>query len=213
MKRFMIFAALLASSIHSAGAGDAPSRSWIEDRSWIEHFKKGFRDMTPPIPSISMPPLPSMPSVSLPSMPYLSIPDLSRMGDALMGTLDDFTQQVADNLPILEEMGYEVSTFRVQWGLPPRAKLRLRSKGVIDPKKLPAIAAKATGGMVMKALVSGAAEAKRIQSTMKLGTAIIDFDFALQPKIRMSFLQGNADKKDAAERDVEDLDLACGQAL
>lgn len=202
MKRFMILVALLA-SIHSAGAEDAPSGSRIE------HFKK----MIPSIPSISMPPLPPMPSVSLPSMPYLSIPDLSGMGDALMGKLDAFTQQVADSMPILEKMGYEVSTFRVQWGLPPRAKLRLRSKGVMDPEKIKAIAAEATGGMVMKALVSGAAEAKRIQSIMKLGTAIVDVDFALQPKIRMSFLQGNADKKDAAERDVEDLDLACGQAL
>ena len=141
------------------------------------------------------------------------------MGDTLMVQFNAFTQQVADSLPLLEEMGYEVSTFRVQWGLPPKAKLRLRSKGTIDPAKIPAITAKATGGMMMKALVSSAAEAKRIQSAMKFGTAIIDVDFALQPKVRMSFLQGKADlhgkvdKKDAAERDVEDLDLACGQAF
>ena len=86
-------------------------------------------------------------------------------------------------------------------------------QGTIDPEKIPAITAKATGGMMMKALVFGAAEAKRIQRTMKFGTAIIDVDFALQPKVRMSFSQGKADKKDAAERDVEDLDLACGQAF
>ena len=32
---------------------------------------------------------------------------------------------MGETLPLLEEMGNEVSTFRVQWGLPPRAKLRL----------------------------------------------------------------------------------------
>jgi len=48
---------------------------------------------------------------------------------------------------------------------------------------------------------------------MKLGTAIIDVDFALTPKVKMSFLSAKAEKKDAAEREVEDLDLACAQAL
>jgi hypothetical protein len=39
--------------------------------------------------------------------------------DGIKGEFNAFTQQVADTLPILEQMGYEVSTFRVQWGLPP----------------------------------------------------------------------------------------------
>ena len=65
----------------------------------------------------------------------------------------------------------------------------------------------------MNALVFSASTAKRIQSNMKFGTAIIDVDFALTPKIRMSFLSGKTDRKDPAERDVEDIDLACGQAL
>jgi hypothetical protein len=38
----------------------------------------------------------------------------------------------------------------------------------------------------MKGLLFTAAEAKRIQRTMKLGTAIIDVDFGLPPKVRMS---------------------------
>jgi len=108
---------------------------------------------------------------------------------------------------------YEVSTFRVQWALPPRAKLRLRSKDVTDPTKLEEIRARATGGMLMKALVFSAVTAKTIQRNMKLGTAIIDVDFAASPKIRMSFLSAKTDRKDPAERDVEDIDLACGQAL
>jgi hypothetical protein len=48
---------------------------------------------------------------------------------------------------------------------------------------------------------------------MKFGTAILDVDFALTPKVRMSFLSGKTERKDPSERDVEDLDLACGQAL
>jgi len=165
-------------------------------------------------PTISMPALPSMPAVSLPSMPDFSMPDVSHVSGGLMVEFNAFTQQVGDSLPLLEEMGYEVSTFRVQWGLPPKAKLRLRSKGAIDPKKVSAAVAKAKGGLLMTSLVASAATAKQIQSMMKLGTAIIDIDFALPPKVRMSFLRGSADdKKDPAERDVEDLDLACGQAL
>ena len=186
MKRFMILVALLA-SVHAAGSQETPSPS-LTDR------------MKALLPSVSVPTLPDM-------------PDFSRMTDGITSGFNAFTQEVGDSLPILEEMGYEVSTFRVQWGLPPKAKLRLRSRGVTDPGKLEGIAAKATGGMLMRALVSSAIEAKRIQSNMKLETAIIDVDFALTPKVRMSFLSGKADKKDAAERDVEDLDLACGQAF
>jgi hypothetical protein len=146
-------------------------------------------------------------------MPDFSLPDFGRLGDGLINEFNAFTQEVAASLPILEEMGYEVSTFRVQWGLPPKAKLRLRSKDAVDPKKLPAIASKATGGMLVTALISSAVTAKNIQSTMKFGTVILDVDFALSPKIRMSFLKANANKNDPSERDVEDLDLACGQAL
>ena len=107
MKRYMIFSALLA-SIHAAGAEDAPSRSRIEN---ITKVPETWCHLCP---GISMPALPSMPSVSLPSIPDFFIPDFSRMGDALLGEFNVFTQQVADSLPILEEMGYEVSTFRVQ---------------------------------------------------------------------------------------------------
>jgi hypothetical protein len=53
-----------------------------------------------------------------------------------MKEFDAFTQQVSDSLPLLEEMGYEVASFRVQWGLPPKARLRLRSKGTIEASKL-----------------------------------------------------------------------------
>ena len=61
---------------------------------------------------------------------------------------------------------------------------------------------------------SSAATAKQIQTTMKLGTAIIDVDFALPPKVMNVFLRKtNPDNKDAADRNVEDLDLACGVAL
>jgi hypothetical protein len=202
MKWFIILAGLL-SSFSAAQAEQAPSQNWMS----------GIKNMMPAMPDISVPALPAMPSLSLPAMPDFSMPDFARMSDGLMAEFNAFTQQVADTLPMLEEMGYEVSTFRVQWGLPPKAKLRLRSKVGTNPDKVAAIAAKATGGTLMTALISSAATAKRIQSSMKLGTAILDVDFALPPRVKMSFLSGKPDRKDAVERDVEDLDLACGQAL
>jgi len=80
-------------------------------------------------------------------------------------------------------MGYEVTTFKVIWGLPPKARLRLRSNGSADIQKVNAIAAKATsGGVLISALITSAATAKRIQNTMKLGTAYLDVDFAVPPK-------------------------------
>src|SRR5262249_6812070 len=151
-----------------------------------------------------------MPAVALPAMPDFSMPDFSKIGDGMMAEFSAFTQQVADSLPMLEEMGYEVSTFRVQSGLPPKAKLRLRSKVGIDAAKITAIVAKAPKGVLVNSLVSSAAEAKRIQSMMKFGTAVLDVYFALPPKVRMSFLK---EKREAAESSMEDLDLACTQAL
>jgi hypothetical protein len=193
MRRVIIFASLFAACLVAAKAEDIPG--------WMDRLKKTTGDLVSALP---------MPSISLPSMPDFSMPDFTKMGDGMMGEFNAFTQQVADSLPILEEMGYEVSTFRVQWGLPPRAKLRLRSKTGTDPTKITAIVAKAPKGLLVASLVSSAAEAKRIQNTMKFGTAVIDVDFALPPKVRMSFLQ---EKKDAPHTAIEDLDLACAQAL
>jgi len=62
----------------------------------------------------------------------------------------------------------------------------LRSKGETDINKVTAIAAKApNGGMLANALISSAMTAKRIQSNMKLGTAILDVDFAVPPRVNM----------------------------
>ena len=100
-----------------------------------------------------------------------------------------FTQEVGDALPILEQMGYEVTTFKVTWGLPPKARLRLKSTGSADIQKVNAIAAKATsGGVLVSALITSAATAKRIQSTMKLGTVFLDVDFAVPPRVNMKFI-------------------------
>ena len=52
--------------------------------------------------------------------------------------------------------------------------------------------------------MTSGATAKRIQAAMKMGTAILDVDFAVPPKVRMSFQPDDA--KPPAERDVEDLD-------
>jgi hypothetical protein len=172
----------------------APSR--------IDSITKSARDM--------MPAMPSMPSVSLPSMPDLSMPDFSNATGRLMTEFNTFTQQVGDALPVLEQMGYEVTTFKVTWGLPPKARLRLKSNGNADIQKVNAIAAKATsGGVLVAALITSAATAKRIQNTMKLGTVYLDVDFAVPPKVNMKFVNLKANERDETPRDLDDLEMAC----
>jgi hypothetical protein len=117
MRPLFIFAAMIAgiqiAPCYAQGAEEpAPSR--------FQSMTKSARDM--------MPGVPSLPSLSLPSMPDLSMPDFSDATGRLMNEFYSFTQQVGDTLPVLEAMGYEVVMFKVTWGLPPKARLRLRSK-------------------------------------------------------------------------------------
>ncbi|MCP3387846.1 hypothetical protein NLM27_03510 [Bradyrhizobium sp. CCGB12] len=126
-----------------------------------------------------------------------------------MAEFNSFTQQVGDALPLLEQMDYEVTTFKVTWGLPPKARLRLKSNGNTDPQKVSAIAARApSNGVLVSALISSAVTAKRIQSTMKLGTAFLDVDFAVPPRVNMKFVSAKDGAKDDI-RDLDDLELSC----
>jgi hypothetical protein len=194
MRTLSIFVMLLA-IIASARAEDAaPSR--------IDSITKSARDM--------MPAMSALPSVTLPSMPDLSVPDFSDATGRVMSEFNTFTQQVGDALPILEQMGYEVTVFKVTWGLPPKARLRLKSNGNSDLAKVNAIAAKATNnGVLVSALISSAATAKRIQSTMKMGTAFLDVDFAIPPRVNMKFLSVKANEKDEMPRDNDELEVSC----
>jgi hypothetical protein len=191
----VIVLGVMTMAVSIARAEDsAPSR--------IDSITKSARDM--------MPAMPSMPSVSLPSMPDLSMPDFSDATGRLMTEFNTFTQQVGDALPVLEQMGYEVTTFKVTWGLPPKARLCLKSNGNADIQKVNAIAAKATsGGVLVAALITSAATAKRIQNTMKLGTVYLDVDFAVPPKVNMKFVNLKANERDETPRDLDDLEIAC----
>src|SRR6266436_406418 len=194
MRALSIIVALLASVAAAQAEETAPSR--------IDSITKSARDM--------MPAIPSMPSVSLPSMPDLSLPDFSDATGRLMTEFNTFTQQVGDALPILEQMGYEVTTFKVTWGLPPKARLRLKTSGNADIQKVNAIAAKAaSGGVLITALITSAVTAKRIQSTMKLGTAYLDVDFAVPPRVNMKFVSLKANEKEELPRDTDDLEISC----
>lgn len=194
MKSLLIVVALLVGLSAARAQESAPSR--------IDNITKSARDMIPAMPA--------MPSVSLPSMPDLSLPDFSDATGRVMTEFNTFTQQVGDALPILEQMGYEVTTFKVTWGLPPKARLRLKSSGGTNIEKVNAIAAKATsGGMLVSALITSAATAKRIQSTMKLGTAFLDVDFAIPPRVTMKFVNSKANEKDEFLRDSDELEIAC----
>jgi hypothetical protein len=194
MKALLIIVVLLTTVAVAKAEETAPSR--------IDNITKSARDM--------MPAMPSLPSVSLPSMPDLSLPDFSDATGRLMTEFNTFTQQVGDALPILEQMGYEVTTFKVTWGLPPKARLRLKSSGNADIEKVNAIAAKATnGGVLVTALITSAATAKRIQSTMKLGTAYLDVDVAVPPRVNMKFVSLKANEKEELPRDTDDLEISC----
>lgn len=196
MRAILIAFALIA-SVSTVGAEEkAPA-------STIDSITKSARDM--------LPSMPSLPSVSLPSLPDLSMPDFSDASNKMMTEFNSFTQQVGDALPILEQMGYEVSTFKVTWGLPPRARLRLKSSGTVPPQKLEEIAAHGSAGsaVLMSALISSAVAAKRIQNTMKLGTAYLDVDFAVPPRVNMRFVNTKTPELGEGPRDLDDLEVAC----
>ncbi|WFU65816.1 hypothetical protein [Bradyrhizobium brasilense] len=193
MYRFALLVALFSSGIGPAHAEDkAPP-------SPIDSITKSARDL-----------MPSMPAVSLPSLPNLSLPDFSDATGKLTGEFNVFTQQLGEALPVLEQMGYEVTTFRVTWGLPPKARLRLKSSGNSDVQKVNSITTKASGsGLLVTTLISSAAMAKRIQNTMKMGTAYLDVDFAVPPKISMKFIGAGASEKSEVPRELDDLEIAC----
>ena len=194
MRALSIIVALVANIAAAQAEDNAPSR--------IDSITKSAREM--------MPAMPSLPTVALPSMPDFSLPDFSDATGRLMMEFDTFTQQVGDALPILEQMGYEVTTFKVTWGLPPKARLRLKSNSSVDIQKVNAIATKATtGGVLIAALITSAATAKRIQSTMKLGTAYLDVDFAVPPRVSMKFVSLKASEKEELPRDPDDLEISC----
>ena len=119
-----------------------------------------------------------------------------------------FMQQVNESLPILEQMGYEVSIINVHWAIPPKLKVRLRSKASTDATKTFEVATTSDQSLFVKTLIWSAAEAKRIQKQMNVGTAIVDVDFAIPPKIKMSFLKQWHQITDLT---LEDLDLSCVQ--
>jgi hypothetical protein len=86
----------------------------------------------------------------------------------------------------------------------------LRSNGNADIQKVNAIAAKAaSGGVLVSALITSAATAKRIQNTMKLGTAYLDVDFAVPPRVNMKFVNLKANEKEEMPRELDDLEIAC----
>jgi len=153
-----------------------------------------------------MPAMPSMPSVSLPSMPDLSMPGLLGCD----GQTDDGVQCLraasrrysADP----EQMGYEVTTFKVTWGLLPKARLRLKSHGHADIQKVNAMQPKRRAAACWsQPFITSAATAKRIQSTMKLGTA-----WTCRPaSVNMKFVSLKANEKEELPRDTDDLEISC----
>lgn len=126
-------------------------------------------------------------------------------------------------------MGYEDSTFCIQVGLLPKAKLRLRSSKISDSSKVTApAAADANSKIFGYAIFEAAKDAKKIQSLAKLDTVVIDADFSVPPRVRTYFLDGKADLNGKADlertagldgpaekgaktdRSITESDLVCG---
>jgi hypothetical protein len=151
---------------------------------------------------------------SFPAMPWVSPSAVTGMMENILSGVAEFDKQFNKSLPLLEELGYEVTSFRVEGGLQPWAKLCLRAKVTteISAERVDDIRKQATEGKLISALITSAAVARDIQRATKLGTAVIDVDFALPPKIKMSFSKLTANGKDSAEPYIEGFDPACGQA-
>jgi hypothetical protein len=181
MKRIIILAALLTIGFAQATA----------EESWTDHWKKTASDY-----------------LTMPSMPDFSILDLSKMSEQAAAQANMFVQQLNDSLPLLEQMGYEVSVINVQWAIPPKLKVRLRSKTGTQPAKAFEPVTAPNQSLFVKTLIWSAAEAKRIQGQMNVGTAIVDVDFAIPPRIKMSFLK---QRHQITDLTLEDLDLSCVQ--
>src|ERR1043165_4194417 len=79
--------------------------------SRLDSIKKGAGDW---LPDFSLPAAPSLPSLTLPSLPDISMPNFAWASDKLMEEFNAFTRQIGDTLPVLEEMGFDVASFRVQ---------------------------------------------------------------------------------------------------
>jgi len=72
------------------------------------------------------------------------------------------------------------------------------------------IAAKVTSsGILDSRLTASAAEAKLIQSAMRLGTIHLDVDFALPPRVSMKFLSIKANERQEAIRETDEWEIAC----
>lgn len=93
-------------------------------------------------------------------------------------------------------------------GLPPTARQRL-SNGNADIQKINAPSRPKRQATGASALITSAATAKRIQSTMKLGTAYLDVDFAVPPRFTMMFVSMKANEKDESIHDADELEIAC----
>ncbi len=121
-----------------------------------------------------------------------------------------FSKQIAEISPQLEEMGFSISTLRMQM-LPPKGLLRLTSEFVPDEDELyPKIASDAS--ILEKAIIMSAIKAKQIQNLLELSQVVMDIEIDINPSIRISYRKSRDEFRGGDSR-FSDIDLVCGQAL
>jgi hypothetical protein len=191
MKRLVFFAAALLSGQAAIAEDSQPSS--------IDALKNSASGLVSRLGSSQFWSFPSLPDL----WPSLGIGD----------EFNAFIQQIDDAIPAVEKMGFEVSTLSIEMGLPPHAHLRFRSTTVTDLGTVSDAAAKAATGVVVSTVIKSAVAAKRIQSAMKFGTDILDVDFAVPPKVRMTFMNTNRNANETSERMNEDLDVSSAKEV
>jgi hypothetical protein len=120
-----------------------------------------------------------VPAVVLGLPGLVSVPVMTGMMQGIAADIRDSEQQYEKSLPLLGDMGYEVTSFKVVgggWGLLPWAKLCLRSKVTTknpsECSNLQQTKKKAdSDGLLMSTLVDCAYEAKTFQCSYKRTTA------------------------------------------
>lgn len=127
-------------------------------------------------------------------------------------TVKEFVSQIAVALPVLQEMGFEVDSFRTQL-LPPMVQIRIISRDtLVAASASTKVALPEDAPVIAKSIVISAESARELQQLMKLSGIVMDIGLGLKPSIKMSFMTGDDNMAGNGTR-FNDLDLLCGAAL
>jgi hypothetical protein len=128
--------------------------------------------------------------------------------------ITEYTEEVSKILPVLDKLGFSVSTFRMEI-IPPSGNLRLVSRTA--PTTLTTAEMKSLigeyKGTLQRVILATAISAKAIQKMMELEVAVMDIKVGYGADIKVSYLKSIPTKEDGAATAFDDIDLLCGKAM